>query len=59
MKDKSLVEVQSVRKRTLALAGLKRISKADADFIVARLDEVEARIIRMNEKPDGEERKLW
>lgn len=57
LKDKGLVEIATLRRRTLNLAGLKRISQADADYIVARLNEIDARIASMREKsPRGNER---
>lgn len=60
LKDKGIYEVQVLRRRTMALAGMKRISKADADYIVERLDQIEARIIRMDEKPNNNrEGRLW
>jgi hypothetical protein len=43
----------------LTLAALKRISKADADNLVVKLNELEAYIIKMEEKPNGLERALW
>lgn len=59
LKDKGLQELRSLRSRTLRLAGLERIGRLDAQFIVDKLDEVEARIVRMHERPQVERRQLW
>jgi len=55
LKDKGLKdELGPFKKRVLRQASLRRISKADADWLVNRLNEIEARVMRMNEKPEKE-----
>lgn len=59
LKSKGLEELRSLRRRTRRQQGLERIGKADADFIVSRLDQIEARIISMTEENEhGEEEGL-
>jgi len=43
----------------LRLAALGRIAKSDADYIVERVDELDAYIIKMSEQPDTRERLAW
>lgn len=54
VKDKGRVELHSFRKRVLQLAALGRISKADADWLVDKVDEIERRVSTMYEKPELE-----
>lgn len=54
VKDKGLLEIRSFKARVLRQASLNRISKADADWMVEKSNEIEARIILMDEKPDRE-----
>ena len=54
-----LEELKTFRRRVLRVAALGRISKGDADNLVAMTDEIEAYVIRMPEKPDEKERLLW
>jgi hypothetical protein len=49
LKDAGLREVASLRARTRRLLGLERIYPSDAEYITKRLDEVEARIVNMQE----------
>lgn len=57
IKDKGLRdELNPFKRRVLRQASLRRISKADADWLVDRLNEVEARVIAMQEKPELERR---
>jgi hypothetical protein len=42
-------EVATLRRRVRRLLALARIFPEDAEYIVRRLDEVEARIVRMTE----------
>lgn len=51
LKDKGLIEVRSLRKRAMQVAGLGRCSKSDSDYIVDRCNEIEVRIQSMKEKP--------
>lgn len=50
MKGKGRAELKTLRRRVMTLAALGRVSRADCDFIVDHLDEVDNRIIRMEEK---------
>lgn len=54
MKTNGLSEVQAARKRAQRLAAIGRISEENAEYIVSRLKEVEARIVEMREET-GEE----
>lgn len=49
MKDAGLRDVRSVRRRARRLLALERVLPEDVDYITGRLDEVEARIISMQE----------
>jgi len=49
MKDAGLRDVRSVRRRARRLLALERVLPEDVEYITARLDEVEARIISMQE----------
>jgi tRNA A37 threonylcarbamoyladenosine dehydratase len=56
MKVSGLAEIRSARARAVKLQAMERIDKPDLDYIVERLDEVEAKIISMREVgEDGEE----
>lgn len=56
LKDVGVEEVRRLRRRTRRLLSLERVLPADAEFIVQRLDEVEARIVQMIETNErGEE----
>ncbi len=54
VKDKGIAELRAFRARVLRQAALNRISRNDADWIVERIDDVEARVILMDEKPELE-----
>lgn len=54
LKDRGLDELATFKARALRQAALKRISKADADWLVERIDEISARVIRMTELPELE-----
>ena len=49
LKVSGVREVSSLRRRVRRLLSLGRILPADADFIVVRCDEIEARIAGMYE----------
>lgn len=49
LKDAGLEEVRVLRRRTRRLLAMGRVLPADADYIVTRLNEVEARIVSMHE----------
>jgi len=49
LKSRGVVELQRLRERARRQLAFQRISKADYDYIDQRLDEVEARIISMQE----------
>lgn len=56
LKDVGIREVATLRRRTRRLLALGRVLPADADYIVVRLDEIEARIVQMHETNEfGEE----
>jgi len=56
LKSRGLQEIQTLRQRVRRQFALRRISKADFDYIDVRLDEVEARIVSMREiNEQGEE----
>lgn len=55
LKERGLLEVQSLRSRAARLLGLRRVSRDDYNYIDKRLEEVEARIIEMKEKGVTEE----
>lgn len=47
VKDAAIKETVALRKRIRRSLALERIGRSDADYIVQRLDEIEARIIVM------------
>ena len=49
LKSAGLREVSTLRQRARRLLALGRIFPTDANYIVTRLDEIEARIIQMHE----------
>lgn len=49
LKSVGLREVSSLRQRTRRLLALGRVMPTDANYIVTRLDEIEARIVQMHE----------
>lgn len=49
LKDAGLAEVQALRRRTRRQLAMGRIGKADFEYIDTRLDEVEAKIVSMQE----------
>lgn len=57
LQDAGLVEVSALRRRVRRLLALERVFPADAEFIVERLDEIEARIVSMTEI-DGQGKEL-
>lgn len=58
IKDKGIKELQAFKRRAMQLAALQRISKADADWLVERINEVERRVTTMQEKPELERKFL-
>lgn len=58
IKDSGRQELQAFRSRVLRVAGLGRISKGDADYLVNAIDEIDAFVIKMNEDPNRES-VLW
>lgn len=55
LKDKGLRdELAPFKRRVLRQSSLGRVSKADADWLVGKLDEIEAFVIKMKEKPELE-----
>ena len=53
LKTKGLQELNALRNRARRQQGLGRIGAADAEFIVKRLDEIEARVISMRENNEN------
>lgn len=49
LKDAGLAEVGALRRRTRRALAMERIFPADAEYITVRLDEIEARIVSMQE----------
>jgi hypothetical protein len=49
LKDAGIEEVRRLRRRTRRLLAMERVLPGDAAYIVARLDEVEAKIVQMHE----------
>jgi hypothetical protein len=58
MKDKGIKELNSFKRRAMQLAALQRISKADADWLVERVNEIERKVTTMHEKPELERKYL-
>jgi hypothetical protein len=54
LKDKGANELASFKTRVLRLAALKRISQADASNLVRMVNEIDAYVIKMDEKPNKE-----
>ena len=49
LKDKGRTELATLRRRVLRQHQLGRITKPDSDNLVAKIDDIEAYIIRMRE----------
>lgn len=49
LKEKGVEEVKALRRRVIRSQAMGRTGKADTDYLVQRLNEVEARIIAMPE----------
>lgn len=49
LKDVGVAEVSALRRRVRRLLALERVFPADAEYIVDRLDQIEARIVQMTE----------
>lgn len=54
IKDKGRMELSSFRSRVLRQQSMGRISKADADWLVDKVNEIERRVSTMNERPERE-----
>jgi hypothetical protein len=54
LKDKGREELAAVKVRVKRQYALDKISKGDADWLIARIDEIDAHIIKMNEAPEIE-----
>lgn len=50
LKTAGLAELAAIRKRVKRQLAMERIDRADHDYIISRLDEIEARIINMREE---------
>lgn len=56
IKSRGLSELRSLRARVLRQHALERISRPDRDWLITHIDELEARIIQMQERNEqGEE----
>lgn len=49
LKEKGVEEVKALRRRVIRSHAMGRTGKADTEYLVQRLNEVEARIIAMPE----------
>lgn len=49
LKDAGLEEARRLKRRTRRLLAMERVLPEDAAYITSRLDEVEARIVAMQE----------
>lgn len=49
VKDAGLDELTRLRRRVLRSHAMNRIGRDDCDYIVARLDQIEVRIVEMRE----------
>lgn len=54
LKDKGRLELKSFKSRVLRQAALGRIGKADADWLVDNIDQIDAFVCKMDEKPNLE-----
>jgi len=55
LKTVGLRELEALRKRARRQLAMERISPADADYILDRIDQIEVRIIEMREEgEDGD-----
>ena len=54
LKDKGRLELKSFKTRGLREAALGRIGKADADWLVDSINEIDAFVCKMDEKPNLE-----
>lgn len=50
LKTAGLRELEALRRRAKRQLAMERVAAADVDYIVKRLDEIEARIISMREE---------
>lgn len=53
LKSLGMEELGRLKRRVNRQYSLERITKPDKDFIVQRIDEIEARIVSMSEKEGG------
>lgn len=53
LKDVGVSEVAALRRRVRRLLAMGRVFPADANYIVSRLDEIEARIVSMTETDEN------
>lgn len=54
IKDKGRLELSSFKSRVMRQAALGRISKANADWLVDSVNEIDAYVCKMDEKPNLE-----
>lgn len=52
MKEAGRDEVAALRRRTIRALAMGRIGSEDSQFINERLDEIDARIVSMEERPN-------
>lgn len=55
LKSAGIAQIKELRRRTIRQHAMERISKYSRDFIVQRLDEIEAEIVSMSEKIEDDE----
>jgi hypothetical protein len=54
LKDKGREELAAFKRRVMRQASLERISRGDANWLIAKVEEIDAHLIKMSEKPDVE-----
>lgn len=58
IKDKGLEELGSFKRRVLRQASMEKVRRADSNWLVEHVEEIERFIHRMSEKPDKES-EMW
>ena len=59
LQSRGLEELASLKKRVNRQHSLERISRQDRDILVAYIDDVEAKIIGMDEKQERDGGLIW
>lgn len=55
VKDRGMVELDRFKTRVLRQKALKRVKGVDADWILAKVEEIERYVVRMDEAPYKEQ----